>query len=58
MVRRLELRYQRPRLRHEIILTIFNKAIRSKDVPEFIWLRIILVNTAISHQIYKRQGTC
>lgn len=32
MVRRLQLRYQRPRLRQEIILTIYNNVIRSKGV--------------------------
>jgi hypothetical protein len=33
MVRRLELRYQRLRLRQEIILTIYNNVITSKGVP-------------------------
>ena len=63
MVRRLELKYQRPRLRQEITLTIYNKVIMSNGVP---WVHLaqdskqksVLVNTAMSHQIYKRQGTC
>jgi hypothetical protein len=63
MVRRLELRYQRHRLRQEIILKIYNNVIKSKGVP---WVHLaqdskqkgVLVNTAMSHRIYKRQETC
>jgi hypothetical protein len=41
MVRRLEIGYQRPRRRQEIVLTIYNTEIRPKGEPWFIWLRIV-----------------
>jgi hypothetical protein len=56
MVRRLEIGYQTPRRRQEIILTIYNKEIRPKGEP---WVHLaqdskkqgVFVVAAISHQV-------